>query len=103
MLYEANPNVSIRAKDIVYFELIWQGYNRCSYMMEQVSSQVDKNGHYIEKEYSINVLYICKMICDAAMSYYNYNKELFNFFNYEIHNTNKNTRKVFGIKESKIV
>lgn len=103
LLHEANPNVSKRVEDIVYFELIWQGYNRCSYMMEQVLSQVDKNGNHIKKEYLINILYICKMICDAAKSYYNYNKELFNFFNYEIHNTNKNTRKLFGIKKSQII
>ena len=49
--------------------------------------------------YNINIGFLCEKICEAALNYYNANKELFTFFDYRIINTDDETAKTFGLSE----
>lgn len=103
LLHECNPNVSKEKNDIDCFELLWQGTKSCSFSMSSSMVQTSADGEVLSKEISINILRICKIICDVAKEYYRNNKELFNFFNYKIYNTDKMARKVFGIRDASVI
>ena len=98
LLHEGNPNVSKRDTGIDYFELLWQGYQSCSQVVDSAFVQKYTYGSIIKKEFSVNIIRICNIICSVAKNYYNEYKDTFNFFNYRISNMDKKTRELFLIK-----
>ena len=99
LLHEGNPNIDNRI-DIDYFELLWQGNERCAYVMDSAHIQRNADGSIVKKEYSVNIIRICNVLCSIAKNYYNDNKNSFNFFNYKISSIDKKTKELFGIKET---
>ena len=98
LLHEGNPTVNKRDSDIDYFELLWQGYQRCSIVMDSVLVQSNVDGSIVKKEFSVNIIRICNIICSVAKNYYKEYKDTFNFFNYRISNMEKRTRETLRIK-----
>lgn len=98
LLHEGNPTINKSDAGIDYFELLWQGYQRCSQVMDSASVQKNEDGTIVKKEFSVNIIRICTILCSVVKNYYKENKNLFNFFNYRISNMDKKTREVFGIK-----
>ena len=49
----------------------------------------------------INLRYLCEVICQATENYYNKNKKLFNFFNYNLEVMDFHTREIFRMGEEK--
>lgn len=98
LLHEGNPTINKSDTGIDYFELLWQGYQRCSQVMDSVSVQKNEDGVIVKKEFSVNIIRICTILCSVVKNYYIENKNLFNFFNYRISNMDKKTREVFEIK-----
>lgn len=92
LLHEGNPTVNKRDSGIDYFELLWQGYQRSSIVMNSALVQSNIDGSIVKKEFSVNIIHICNVICSVAKNYYKEYKDTFNFFNYRISNMDKRTR-----------
>ena len=104
VLHQGNPNIDGKKLDIEYFELIWQEHEGCNIPVGFSEAQiitVDGREKAIHKKYSVNIRDICFKLCRLATYYYDKHKEQFNFFNYNLSNTDFNTRRTFGIKQEK--
>ena len=86
-LHQGTPNIDKEEiKDINCkidrFELVF-----CENLIGD-TSKVSYNGinftsnEIVERGYSVNVRLLCVRLCNAVQSYYNENREKFNFFNY---------------------
>ena len=103
VLHEGNPGVDQEKSDIDYFELIWREKESASspiFRAELVENESNKS--YECKRYSINLRYLCEVICQATENYYNKNKKLFNFFNYNLEVMDVHTRETFGIRSESL-
>ena len=98
LLHEGNPTINKSDTGIDYFELLWQGYQRSSIVMDSALVQSNVDGSIVKKEFSVNIICICNIICSVAKKYYKEYKDTFIFFNYRISNMDKGTREVFKIK-----
>lgn len=87
VLHEGNPGVDKEESYIDYFELIWrEKEGSSSTIINKVEVSNDKESNKSDKyiKYSINLRYLCGLICQATENYYEKNKELFDFFNYNL-------------------
>lgn len=107
LLHQGNPNIKENEFGIVYFELL---YNRDkSNHMLSGSSQAqiikDENGNdkAVNKIFSISVRDMCWKICRLAEVCYKNNKEKFDFFNYNLVDTDYHTRSTFGMEKRDII
>lgn len=103
VLHQGNPGVDQEKSDIDYFELIWREKESASspiFRAELVENESNKS--YECKRYSINLRYLCEVICQATENYYNKNKKLFNFFNYNLEVMDFHTRETFGIRSESL-
>ncbi|MDE7394853.1 MAG: hypothetical protein K2M95_01870, partial [Clostridiales bacterium] len=57
------------------------------------------DGSKVCEWYNINIGFLCEKICEAALAYFQSNKEQFNFFDYRITSTDDQTAKTFGLSE----
>ncbi len=107
LLHEGNPNIENDKSGIIYFELIYnkvQGASMTSYSSESQLVE-DENGNEKEtnKKISVNVRDICNKICLLAKACYEEHKDKFDFFNYNLVNTDFQTRESFGIRKEDII
>ncbi len=91
MLHQGSPTTKNKGEDIDEFELLIQSPNRASKMMQSRYQDFDKS------VLSVNIEYLCGLICSASAKYYANNKEKFGFINYRIVNTDYHTAKMFRI------
>ena len=65
----------------------------------------DENGNdkAVNKKFTVNVRDLCWKICRLAEVCYKEDKDKFNFFNYNLVDIDYRTRRVFGIKDSKVI
>lgn len=94
ILHQGTPTTKNK-ENIEEFELIISPLE--SARMTMWSTYSIHNEKSVKKIVSVNLLYICKMICEAAINYHKTNKEKFNFINYNIVPAAKMTRNIFGI------
>ena len=92
LLHEGNPNVNRNDTGIDYFELLWQGNQRCAHIMDHAMVQKKEDGSIVKKAYLVNIARICTILCSAAKDYYTKNKNIFEFFNYNISNVDNITK-----------
>lgn len=81
LLHEGNPNVD--KKQNVFFRLIIDEKN----MFGIYADIVNCNSNF--RSYDMNIRRICMIVCRTVKSYYDENKEKFNFFNYCIYDIKK--------------
>lgn len=102
MLHEGNPNVDSEKTGITYFELIYNKNDSSTILATSYQAEIikDKEGNdeAINKKYSVNVKYLCWKICTLAKTFYDENKEKFNFFNYNLVSVDFRTKEIFHIK-----
>lgn len=101
VLHEDKPGIDKDKSDIDYFELIWRERESASSTIFFVEMLNDDDGSDKCKKYSINLRYLCNLIYKATENYYNNNKELFNFFNYNLVSMDFHTREIFRMGEEK--
>ena len=76
MSHQGTPSTKQNGKNIDEFELIVNSNRQHTVTMQAIYHTPDK---YV---LSINVFYICELLCRIAEAYYNSNKEKFDFFKY---------------------
>ena len=101
VLHEGNPGIDKEKSNIDYFELIWRERESASSTIFFVETVHNDDGSDKCKKYSINLRYLCNLIYKATENYYNDNKELFNFFNYNLVSMDFHTREIFRMGEEK--
>ena len=99
MLHQGNPNIKENEFGIVYFELLYREQEGASIVTGSAQAEIvkDENGNdkAINKVLSINVRDLCWKICRLAEICYNKDKEKFDFFNYNLVDTDYHTRSIF--------
>ena len=103
MLHQGNPNLEKGKEDFVYFELLYREIEGASSICDCIEAQIvkDENGDEkaINKRFSINIRELCFKIGKLAEIYYKNNKEKFNFFNYNLVDTDFHTKEtMFGAR-----
>lgn len=101
VLHEGNPGIDKEKSNIDYFELIWRERESASSTIFFVEMLNDDDGSDKCKKYSINLRYLCNLLCKAAENYYCNNKKLFSFFNYNINSMDFQAREIFRVGEEK--
>lgn len=99
LLHEGNPSINKEKCNIKKFALIVRE-NSANIPLESSCFEEMPDGSKVCECYNINICFLCKKICEAAISYYLSNKEQFNFFDYRIINTDDETAKTFGLSEA---
>ncbi len=103
ILHQGNPNIDGKKFGIIYFELLYRQYEGSSIITgsSEVEIVKDENGNdkAINKKLTINVRDLCWKICRLAEICYKEDKNKFNFFNYNLVNTDFRTRRTFGFDE----
>lgn len=77
LLHEGNPNVD--KKQNISFRLVIDEKNKFGIYVDSAGS----------RSYDMNIRRICMIVCRTVKSYYDENKEIFNFFNYCIYDIKK--------------
>ena len=105
ILHQGNPNIDGKKFGIIYFELLYNQQEGAHVVLWKSEAEIikDENGNdkEINKKITVNVRYLCQMICKLAKVCYKENKDKFNFFNYKLVDIDYRTRHIFGIKDSK--
>ena len=101
LLHQGNPNIKDNEFGIVYFELLlYRQTEGVSIVTGSAKAEIvkDENGNdkAVNKELCINVRNMCWKICRLAESCYSKDKEKFDFFNYNLVDTDYQTRKRSG-------
>ena len=89
MIHQGTPSTKQKGKNIEEFELIVSTYEQRNVTEEALYMAPDK---YV---LSVNVLHICRLLCSAAKTYYESNKEKFDFFKYRVVSVDNGTAKTF--------
>ena len=107
LLHQGNPNIKDNEFGIVYFELLYRQTEGVSIVTGSAKAEIvkDENGNdkAVNKELCINVRDMCWKICRLAEICYSKDKEKFDFFNYNLVDTDYHTRKTFGIMNRSII
>lgn len=93
ILHEGNPNIDGKKFGIIHFELIYRETETACMVGGISESEIvtDENGNEkaVNKKYSVDVRTLCWKICRLAEVCYSQNKEKFDFFNYNLVDTDK--------------
>lgn len=107
LMHQGNPNIKDNEFGIVYFELLYRQTEGVSIVTGSAKAEIvkDENGNdkAVNKELCINVRDMCWKICRLAEICYSKDKEKFDFFNYNLVDTDFHTRKTFGIINRSII
>ena len=107
LLHQGNPNIKENEFGIIYFELLYQRKEGAHIVAGSSEAQIikDENGNdkAVNKKFTVNVRDLCWKICRLAEVCYKEDKDKFNFFNYNLVDIDYRTRRVFGIKDSKVI
>lgn len=98
LLHEGNPSIDKAKCKIKKFALMAREYS-AHIVTESKCVRTDSDGTKECEYYNVDIRFLCEKICEAALTYYRSNKELFNFFNYRIINTDDETAWQFGLPE----
>ena len=101
LLHQGNPNV--KKKIANYFELITTppgDRHIVPYTIELEYQIVDGEKRLVAKRVGVNVAVFCNLLCAATEEYYNFNKEKFGFFNYNLVNMDFHTAQTFKISDA---
>lgn len=98
LLHEGNPSIDKTKCKIKKFTLIVRE-NSARIPLESVCFEEKPDGSRICECCNININFLCEKICEAALAYYQSNKEQFNFFDYRITCVDDETAKTFGLSE----
>ena len=101
LLHEGNPSIDKAKCKIEQFALIVRE-NSAHIPLETNCIEETPDGSKVCRCYNINLVFLCEKICEAALSYYQANKEKFNFFDYRITSTDDATARTFGLSEEDI-
>ena len=96
LLHEGNPSVA-KCK-VKQFALIVRE-NSPFGTQESICAEIKPDGSSEWHCYNVDIVHLCQTICTAALNYYRTNKELFDFFDYRITNTDDRTAQAFGLSE----
>lgn len=100
LLHEGNPSIDEKLK-IRQFALIVRE-NSAHIPLENSCFEIKPDGSKECLCYNINICHLCEKICEAALAYFEENKEKFNFFDYRIINTDDETAQSLGLPEEVI-
>ena len=107
ILHEGNPNIDGRKFGIIYFELLYRQEEGSNIIIESSEAEIvkDENGNdkSINIKLMINVRDLCWKICCLSEFCYKEDKNKFNFFNYNIVDTDYYTRHRFGMDDRKVI
>lgn len=98
LLHEGNPSVNKEKCKIKKFALMARE-NSAHIVTESKCVREEPDGSKVCEYYNVDIRFLCEKICEAALSYYQSNKEQFNFFNYRITCVDDETAKTFGLSE----
>lgn len=101
LLHEGNPSIDKEKLKIKQFALIVRE-NSANITLEKSCFEVKPDGSRECLFYNINICHLCEKICEAALAYFEENKEKFNFFDYRIINTDDETAQSLGLPEEVI-
>ena len=103
LLHQGNPNIKEKEFGIVYFELIYRQKEGAHSISGSSQAQIVKDEHgndkAINKFLSINARDLCWKVCRLAERCYKKDKDKFNFFNYNLVDTDYSTRRLFGLTD----
>ena len=107
LLHQGNPNIKENQFGIVYFELIYRQNEGSHITVSSAEAQLikDENGNEkaVNKKLCINVRDLCWKICRLAEVCYTKDKDKFNFFNYNLVDTDHHTSRLFGLGDRRII
>ena len=102
LLHQGTPNIE---KDL-YFELVCDQCERAKQFHYYTESfyKPTADGQNIREvqTISVNVVFLCNLLCDSAEKYWKENCQKFDFINYNIVTCDYHTAKLFGISPSAI-
>lgn len=101
LLHEGNPSIDKAKLKIKQFALIVRE-NSARTTTQSSCFEIKPDGTRECLCYNISICYLCEQLCEAALKYYQANKEQFNFFDYRIINTDDATARTFGLSEDMI-
>ena len=101
LLHEGNPSIDKAKFKINKFALMVRE-NSANIVTESSCFQEEPDGSKVCEYYNINIKFLCQKICEAALEFYQANKDLFNFFDYRVINTDDETAQSFGLTEEVI-
>ncbi len=103
ILHQGNPNIDGKKFGIIYFELLYWKFKGWTFVSGSSEAEIikDENGNdkAINKKMTVNVRDLCWKICRLAEICYKKEKAKFNFFNYNLVNTDFSTKRTFGFDE----
>lgn len=98
LLHEGNPSINTNKYKIKKFALIVRK-NSAHIPLESCWFEEKPDGSRVCEWYNINIVFLCKKICEAALTYYTANQELFDFFDFRIISTDDQTAQSFKLPE----
>ena len=107
ILHQGNPNIDGKKFGIIYFELLYRQQEGAHVVTGSSEAEIikDENGNdkAINKKFTVNVRDLCWKICRLAEVCYKEEKEKFNFFNYNLVDTDYHTRHIFGMNDRRVI
>ena len=107
LLHQGNPNIKENEFGIIYFELLYRQHDGAHITTSSSQSEIVKDENGEEKEInrmiSINVKNLCEHICLAAEKCYKNDKAKFNFFDYNLVDTDFTTRRLFELTNRGVI
>lgn len=91
-VHQGNPNIKKGTNNIDKFILNIQKEEIL--LVDTVSKISNQYTGVTRTEYNVNVRRLCFILCNTAKQFYLHNKSLFDFFNYHIHDLDKQFEKV---------
>ncbi|MCH5157790.1 MAG: hypothetical protein J1F33_01210 [Clostridiales bacterium] len=101
LLHDGNPSIDKTKLKIKQFALIVRE-NSAHIPLESSCIEEKPDGSKECHCYNINLVFLCEKICEAALTYYQADKDKFNFFDYRIINTDDETARTLGLPEDVI-
>lgn len=99
LLHEGNPSIDKGKCRVNQFALMIRE-NSCHIPLESSQNYVDAEGNIIYSFYNVNLIELCSQISNAALRYFQNNKEKFDFFDFRITSVPDDTARSLGLKEN---
>lgn len=107
LLHQGNPNIKKNEFGIIYFELLYRQHEGVHIITSSSQAEIVKDEDGKEKEInrmiSINVRNLCEQICIAAEKCYQKDKNKFDFFDYNLVDTDYTTRRLFELADRGVI
>ena len=107
LLHQGNPNIKENEFGIIYFELVYRQNEGSHITVSSAEARVfkDENGNEkaVNKKLCINVRDLCWKICRLAEVCYAEDTGKFNFFHYNLVDTDYYTSRLLGLRDRRII